>query len=100
MARKTSQFVCQQCGYVSPSFLGRCPECGTWSSIVEEISENPATTAKGKLRHISNSEVINTSDIEKKDFERISTTLKEFDRVLGGGIVYGSSNRCNRSTRC
>lgn len=90
MARKTSQFVCQQCGYVSPSFLGRCPECGTWSSIVEEISENPATTAKGKLRHISNSEVINTSDIEKKDFERISTTLKEFDRVLGGGIVYGS----------
>jgi DNA repair protein RadA/Sms len=90
MARKTSQFVCQQCGYVSPSFLGRCPECGAWSSIVEEISENATTTAKGKIRHISNSEVVNTADIEKKDFERISTTLKEFDRVLGGGIVYGS----------
>ncbi|TXG78354.1 DNA repair protein RadA [Candidatus Dojkabacteria bacterium] len=90
MARKTSQFVCQQCGYVSPNFLGKCPECGNWNSMVEQISEKEPTTAKGKLRSISRSEVVNTADIEKKDFARISTTLKEFDRVLGGGIVYGA----------
>lgn len=90
MARKTSQFVCQQCGYVSPTFLGRCPECGTWSSIVEEFSDISTTTSKSSKNNHIKTEVINTSDIEKKDFERISTTLKEFDRVLGGGIVYGS----------
>lgn len=90
MARKSSQFVCQQCGYVSPTFLGKCPECGNWNTMVEQISENQPTTAKGKIRTISKSEVVNTADIEKKDFARISTTLKEFDRVLGGGIVYGA----------
>ncbi len=58
--------------------------------MVEQISEKEPTTAKGKLRSISRSEVVNTADIEKKDFARISTTLKEFDRVLGGGIVYGA----------
>lgn len=68
MARKSSQFVCQQCGYVSPNFLGKCPECGNWNTMVEQISENPSTASKHKLTAQYKSEIVNTSDIEKKGF--------------------------------
>lgn len=90
MAKIRSTFVCQQCGYVASTFLGRCPECGTWNSIVEQMPENFSYGSNSSKRTHKLTEVVNTSDIEKKDFERISTTLKEFDRVLGGGIVYGA----------
>ncbi len=90
MAKIRSTFVCQQCGYVASTFLGRCPECRTWSSIVEQMPENSSYSSNSSKRSHKLTEIVNTSDIEKKDFERISTTLKEFDRVLGGGIVYGS----------
>lgn len=88
MAKPRSTFVCQQCGYASPNFLGKCPECGTWNSLVEQISETPQQTrSKATLTDIK---IIKTSDIEKKDYARISSNIDEFDRVLGGGIVYGS----------
>lgn len=90
MAKIRSTFVCQQCGYVASTFLGRCPECRTWSSIVEQMPENSSYSSNSSKRSHKLTEIVNTSDIEKRDFERISTTLKEFDRVLGGGIVYGS----------
>jgi DNA repair protein RadA/Sms len=89
MARKTSHFVCQQCGYISPNFLGRCPECGNWNTLVEQLAES-APNAITKSRARAAGEIVRTSNIEKKDFQRISTQIAEFDRVLGGGIVYGS----------
>lgn len=88
MAKKTSHFVCQQCGYVSPSFLGRCPECDSWGSLVEQLAQ-PEQITSSKIRR-PQAEIIKTGEIEKKDFNRISTQLSELDRVLGGGIVYGS----------
>lgn len=89
MAKITSSFVCQQCGYHSPSFLGRCPECGTWNSLVETISESQ--WASGSVgRRISAAKVINLKNVEKQKYARISTGLIEFDRVLGEGIVQGS----------
>ena len=93
MARTSSVYVCQQCGYQSPNFLGRCPECGTWNSLVEQVEERQNT--KGKSRNKGNiqqniSEVINTLDIENKRYSRLNTNINEFDRVLGGGVVLGS----------
>lgn len=89
MAKRSSQFVCQQCGYVSPSFLGKCPECGNWGSLVEQVTET-ASNLFGKSKQTAPAKIVNTGEIDKKEFQRISTNLSEFDLVLGGGIVYGS----------
>lgn len=87
--KTTSIFVCQQCGYQSPNFLGKCPECGTWNSLVEQI----VATTTSKRGQRSNKVLPNISrliDIESKDYDRVSSKIDEFDRVLGGGIVKGS----------
>ena len=88
MARSNSIFICQQCGYKSPTFLGRCPECNTWGSLVEEIT-GPISTKYSKHSN-KLTKIIKLSDIESINYARISTTSDEFDRVLGGGIVLGS----------
>lgn len=88
MVKLNTSYVCQQCGYNSPSFLGRCPECNTWNSLVETIKE---TSGNNKLSaQMKRSEIINLKDVEKQKYARISTGLIEFDRVLGEGIVLGS----------
>ncbi|MFA5932483.1 MAG: DNA repair protein RadA [Microgenomates group bacterium] len=89
MAKTNTSFICQQCGYHSPSFLGRCPECGTWNSLVETISEDRKIGVSAG-RQISAAKIINLKDVEKQKYARIGTGLIEFDRVLGGGIVQGS----------
>ncbi|MBI2021500.1 DNA repair protein RadA [Candidatus Daviesbacteria bacterium] len=93
MAKTTSVYICQQCGYQSPNFLGRCPECGTWNSLVEQVSILSKARSVSK-DHFSISDAIGKltylSDIEKKYYDRLSTKIGEFDRVLGGGIVLGS----------
>lgn len=88
MARNSSIYVCQQCGYQSPQFLGRCPECGTWNSLVEQVTVG-SVQGTGKII-IKPAEIINISDVKKGDFDRLRCNIGEFDRVLGGGIVYGS----------
>lgn len=88
MARSTSVFICQQCGYKSPTFLGRCPECGTWGSLVEEV--NSPNSTKNSKHNNKLTKIIKLSDIESINYARVSTTSNEFDRVLGGGIVMGS----------
>lgn len=95
MAKTSSTYVCQQCGYHSPNFLGRCPECGTWNSLVEQLEErgtsSPGAQNKRSLEQ-SITDVINLADIEKISYGRINTKIDEFNRVLGGGVVLGSIN--------
>jgi DNA repair protein RadA/Sms len=88
MARSTSIFICQQCGYKSSTFMGKCPECNTWGSLVEEVS-GPSGTKTGKNSN-KVTKIIKLSDIESINYARVSTTSDEFNRVLGGGIVMGS----------
>lgn len=95
MSKLHSSYICQQCGYVSPSFLGKCPECGTWNSLVETVEESLAVSRQLASRRSGSSagkraEIINLKDVEKQKYARIPTQLIEFDRVLGGGIVLGS----------
>lgn len=88
MAKTSSVFVCQQCGYQSPSLLGKCPECGNWNTLVEQVTDNNSN--KSNKKHLSIPKIIKLADIDRKSYERISTKINEFDRVLGGGVVLGS----------
>jgi DNA repair protein RadA/Sms len=82
-------FACQTCGYQSPKWLGRCPDCNNWNSFVEE--DYTAPTAKQKERtSLYRDEPVLLKDIEIKEAGRLKTNIIELDRVLGGGIVAGS----------
>lgn len=96
MARLKAFYVCQQCGYISPSYLGRCPECQNWNTFVETVEEvgsgssGSSLGGSGRKRSADSAKITNLSDVEKKDYDRFSSSLVEVDRVLGGGIVKGS----------
>ena len=88
MAKKnTTVFVCNECGYESSKWLGKCPACNNWNTFVEEKA---IVTAFGKDKKKERSEPINLNQVEKKDTIRIKTGIEELDRVLGGGFVEGS----------
>lgn len=87
-----SKYVCQQCGYESAGWLGKCPECGTWGSLVETVIETSSKTGsstRNKQIYKSANSTVKLSDIKKIVTERISTKISELDRVLGGGLVAG-----------
>lgn len=89
MAKTKSHFVCQNCGYVSPRMLGRCPNCGAWNQFVEELERPKAKVPQAQLSH----SVPQPTALTKVAFDetrRIVTGLSELDRVLGGGLVPGS----------
>jgi len=89
--KQKTKFLCQQCGYESVQWLGRCPSCGAWNSFAEEKFSLPAKT--GSLsRQLTgfSSEVLKLKDISVKDFSRYRTAIKEFDNMIGGGVVPGS----------
>ncbi|MCX7951519.1 MAG: DNA repair protein RadA [Clostridiales bacterium] len=87
MAKIKNKFVCQECGYESLKWMGKCPECGVWNSFVEEI-ENPSN--KTFLATTSIAMPLTVDEIEITEEERFKTGSNELDRVLGGGIVKGS----------
>lgn len=90
MAKPKYRFVCQSCGYTASKWMGRCPECGAWDSLVEEAEVSvknsksylPVSSEKIKPRTIAS--------VAQTTVERLQTGIREFDRVLGGGIVPGS----------
>ncbi|HEY61408.1 MAG TPA: DNA repair protein RadA [Anaerolineae bacterium] len=91
MAKTYTQYVCQQCGYTSPRYLGRCPSCNAWNSMVEETVTPPSKQKQRTVRGlIGKSEPIKLSEIKEDGDERIHLPIGEFARVLGGGIVPGS----------
>jgi DNA repair protein RadA/Sms len=83
-------YCCQTCGYQSPKWMGKCPDCGTWDSIVEErAAVGLFRNAAGKSTVPQNSPVpIDTIALENEN--RLLTGIQEFDRVLGGGLVPGT----------
>jgi DNA repair protein RadA/Sms len=87
MAKQKSVFTCQECGYESMGWLGKCPECSQWNTFIEEIHESAVKTGSNAKRDIK---PVKINDVQIEDEERYSTGIKEMDRVLGGGIVKGS----------
>ena len=88
MAKKVSTvFVCNECGYESSKWLGKCPACQAWNTFVEEKAIQ-TTTAKDRKK--PQGEVVKLNSVEKKETTRVKTGVEELDRVLGGGFVNGS----------
>jgi DNA repair protein RadA/Sms len=88
--KKETLFVCQNCGHSTGKWLGKCPECGEWNSLVEEKSQpvrRSGARNSFKLRDVS---AVPFTEIEPQDDVRLPSGVTEFDRVLGGGIVPGT----------
>ncbi|MFQ3549647.1 MAG: DNA repair protein RadA [Armatimonadota bacterium] len=87
MPKTHTRFICQSCGFDSPKWLGKCPDCGEWASLVEEFVEK-SKVKSGKRTDIPSPTPI--SSINTTEAKRFKTNISEFDRVLGGGVVAGS----------
>ena len=87
MSKTRTKYVCSECGYESLKWVGRCPNCGSWNSFVEEIFE---TKKSGGSKKKSESVPLKLTDEIPQSEDRIQTRIKEFDRVLGDGIMPGS----------
>lgn len=89
MAKLKSLYVCSECGYESAKWYGKCPGCGEWNTMSEEIPVSASSKGNKKLS-ASVQPVLRLNEITGDVEKRISTGINEFDRVLGGGIVQGS----------
>ncbi|MDS1003799.1 DNA repair protein RadA [Clostridium sporogenes] len=87
MAKNRIVYICQQCGYESIKWVGKCPGCNTWNSMVEEEKQSTDKNIKN-LNIKSEPKII--SNIKSSKYERLDTGINELNRVLGGGIVKGS----------
>lgn len=81
-------FVCSECGYESAKWMGKCPACESWSTLIEEVQVK--TTSKSAALSKRKAEPIKLSDVTVSDYERTKCNIGELDRVLGGGVVKGS----------
>jgi DNA repair protein RadA/Sms len=89
MSKIKTFYQCQSCGCASPKWIGKCPDCGSWNSFVEEKSV-PQSRNVPSLQSFGKTEAVSLHSIEGIAEQRTSTGIKEFDRVLGGGVVQGS----------
>ncbi|HEY4694645.1 MAG TPA: DNA repair protein RadA [Candidatus Nanoarchaeia archaeon] len=87
MAKAATTYICQQCNYQSPSYLGKCPNCGAWNSLVETLTDVRQQVSGVRKLTVKPQKL---SEITSKNFSRLKTGVSELDRVLGGGIVPGS----------
>lgn len=89
MAKVKTKWICQECGYETAGYLGKCPECSTWGSLVEEIQQD-SIQMPVSVNFLNTQKPSLLSEIELGKEIRMSTRISEFDRVLGGGLVQGS----------
>ena len=91
MAKVKSVYICSECGYESPKWYGKCPSCGEWNTMNEEIRDTAKPSPAAARSHASAyAPPMHLSEISTTDEIRYQTGSKELDRVLGGGIVKGS----------
>ncbi|UQN06638.1 DNA repair protein RadA [Deinococcus sp. QL22] len=93
MAKVTTRYVCNSCGYASPKSLGRCPNCQAWNSFEEEVPSvvggKPRAGGAGGYGGISGGKLTALSTVGRREEPRTSSGIPELDRVLGGGLVAG-----------
>ncbi len=91
MAKTHTRYVCQECGRVTASYMGKCPQCGSFNSMVEEVVHDEPVTKNTAVRGLTGrSAPRSIGDISSDAEDRINLPIGEFARVLGGGIVPGS----------
>lgn len=89
MAKIKTSYICSECGFESPKWYGKCPSCGEWNTLNEELNSQQTKNSFSNSFSTVN-QVLALDDICGENDERMPTKIKEFDRVLGGGIVKGS----------
>lgn len=92
MAKVKTVYVCQECGHQAPKWMGKCPGCASWNSLVEEIQESPSAKrgSSGSASPLRLKKPVKMSSVDAIAEERIKSQISELDRVLGGGFVPGS----------
>ena len=94
MAKLKTKYKCRSCGYISASYLGRCPNCGAWNQFEKETEAVQNRSTKGSpsrlIKKTGISEPVRLGNVKAEKEERIKTSMAELNRVLGGGIVPGS----------
>lgn len=91
MPKAKTVFVCQQCGYQSPRWMGRCPDCQEWDSLEErKIVEAKGDGARREIAAREAPRPIPITEVFGEGYTRLPTGIREFDRTLGGGVVPGS----------
>ena len=88
--KKKTMYVCQQCGYDTPKWMGRCPGCGAWNTMVEEVVAPETRSVGGSVGLAESQPPRPIGEIETEDLPRYGTGSGELDRVLGGGVIPGS----------
>ena len=89
MAKIKTIYVCQECGYESPKWMGKCPDCNNWNTFEEGVTEVKAKK-ETSVRRVTKKEVKKLSEVTSSKSDRILSGISEFDRVMGGGIVRDS----------
>ncbi|MBQ4301203.1 MAG: AAA family ATPase, partial [Lachnospiraceae bacterium] len=84
---KSTVFFCQNCGNEYSKWMGQCPACKEWNTLVEEIVDKKSSVSMKQIKNVTPSKL---KDVVSSDEKRIKTHIEELDRVLGGGIVQGS----------
>ncbi len=88
MAKLKTKWICQNCGYETAKYLGKCPDCGQWNTFVEEVVETNSNNQSKVVLNDTKPCLIDEIEVDKSI--RFTTGIEEFDRVLGGGLVQGS----------
>ena len=88
--KNSTIFVCAECGATSPRWLGRCPSCGKFNTMAEEIVPSPSAAAKTARKAPLPSRARPLSEVVYQSYDRTPSGISEFDNVIGGGIVKGS----------
>ena len=90
MAKIKSVYICSECGYESPKWYGKCPSCGEWNTMNEEIKDTAKTASASRSHATAYAPPVHIREIDTTDEIRYKTGIGELDNVLGGGIVKGS----------
>ncbi len=88
-------YICSECEYKTPKWMGKCPQCGAWNSFAEDVEEVVSKTSANSAKRVSmlslgDNKAVGFHDLEIPEYMRQNTGLHELDRVLGGGLVHGS----------
>ena len=89
MAKEKTVYVCSDCGGNSPKWLGKCPACNAWNTLIESVADNPSTVKNRFAALAKTAEIATLGEIDAVDMARTPTGHEELDRVLGGGMVEG-----------
>ncbi|HMT20110.1 MAG TPA: DNA repair protein RadA [Promineifilum sp.] len=90
MAKRQTQYVCQSCGRTTPAYMGRCPRCGEFDTMVEQVIETESTAKGRKVSGATLSRPVRLHEVQADGLDRLALPVQEFSRVLGGGLVPGS----------